>query len=1404
MAQVVPLGEPVNDAERRAIAFLRANLPNDYLVLHSFDLPQDTERHQIDIAVLAPHAVFLVDVKGTRGRIDVYGSRWYPEGRSAYFSPLAKLRDHARVFKDQLRQANPGSYNMSGVFVQATILLSESDAVLYDNDGRDGSDVVNFPDCVAYFTDDTLVPQRFSNDIRALIPQIRTTLAGQSRPRSTPLRYGNWEVVEALGRNERYTEYAVRHRIGDRGPTARMLLYRFDIYLPTQQRAEQRKLLTNGYRTLAGLPGHPNIISVRDLIEPEEDPGVIAYVMEDPKGQSLRPLLERENNGLTFDQKLGILRGVLKALAHAHRYKVVHRNLTPDAVILAADGDARLTGFEFARIDGPEARESSIAEQIVDVLDKLFQAPECKGDPGKATAASDLFSAGLIFYLLLTGERPFPNVQVMESTKAVFPSPPSQLRPDLPATLDSWLQQLCRFAPAERYPGADAALTALEKALAPTQEGPVGTESPPSSAPAEQTPDLRNLPANYRLTSNLVIETRLGRGTFGTAYKVYETYSDMRRVVKIVDYDRRSVLDRFQREYSLLAQLPPHPHVVKVVWGDLLPLGSPYIVFEFVDGIDVGEAIQARLLTPEELRDLTLQVAEGLQHLHINGVYHQDIKPSNLLWTGEGAKIIDFNVAVRLQDERGNAGGTRRYYPPDLDRTREPNQAEQIDRDVYALALTFYEGLSGGAYPWPDCDTPPLGKAPQPLRSDTVFGSKSSGGEEINPALVNLLQRALSPQRSERFPTAQAFREALVATHVLLPQRIAPPATAIPAPANAGVLTPERPNTNPFVPLLQTLYSQNPRSNAGTRGLDRIAELTYVPTRLDTDLLPAIQEGRFRLVVISGNAGDGKTAFLQKFERALFDDGAIVDERRPNGTSLSYKGHRFLTNYDGSQDEGNVENQAVLEGFFAPFAGNTASAWPDGETRIIAINEGRLIDFLAEVETSFPLLSRLLREGLRAASSRIQREAGEAEGAEQVAIINLNLRSLVGEPGGAPDSSLFDQTIERFIALENWEACAQCDLYDRCYISHNVRTLQDPTAGAKVRERLRNLFMLTHLRARLHITVRDLRSALSYLLVGVHSCDALHEIYGAGTKEARRTILEGFYFNSWRGGHTRSKDRLLALLRDIDMGESANPELDRNLSFPRSTQANERFTFRYRPDPSYETVLLERHFEDLPQSLSSNERTERIQGYQEYMAILRRRHFFERRDAEWREMLPYRYARDFAQILLGQQLPDQELVQLLTAINRGEGLVDSAVLGTGLALRVRRVERGTIRSYRFFKQERFTISRPDVASTVTRYLETLPAYIALEYRDETVPGRTHPLLQVNLDIYEMLRRLGDGYRPSVEELEGFYLALGVFKNALASAPYQEVILTETGRDFYRIQRENGGKLRMERLRGAII
>lgn len=1375
MAKVIAVGQPVNDSERQAIGYLRDHLPSAYTLLHNFEIVQDKEVFEIDLAILSPHAVYIVDIKGTLGRIDVYGNQWYPEGRSPFFSPLAKLREHAKIVKDLICESHSHRPELRNIHVQAAVLLTAANAQLVDTTGRDEPDVVYLNKSLLYFQDKTRVPDRRSHDIASLLHLIQSALQGKSRPAVSPRTYQHWQVEEKLGETKDHIDYRARNifasKLGKQNPTVRLRVYHADPYLPDEaSRQSQMREISNAYRTLSQLPPHANILAMRDFFISENGDECV-LVTDDFPGEALKKYLERSDLARTFDQKLRILRDTLAGLGHAHQYQVVHRNLTPNAILVGVDGQAKLTAFDYARVG--ENRDSTIAEQIIDKVDPLYQAPECYRELAQASPKSDLFSAGLIFYRLLTGVAAFHSIEQLFDQSAVFPSKPSALKSDLPVGFDAWLQKLCAFDPLDRFPNAIAAAQELEIFLSDVKPGLGYRVTASESVQPPKFPDLKDLPQGYNLGGRFIVQERLGEpGAFGVAYKVFDTYGDVNRVLKMILRNRSgTTLARLRQEYKALSNLPEHPNIVKVIWADRFTelKDTPYVVFEYLEGHSVDEFIKAQALSLGDARSIAEQAATGLAHIHKNNVYHQDIKPSNLLWTNRGVRIIDFNVAVSDLDD-GPGGGTRRYMPADFDPAGMPTVEDRIDRDLFALAITFYECVTG-QYPF-NTKIPEIDSHPKDAHEWTGF-------HDLSPAWVNLFKKALSPRRAERFHSADDLLAALKALPDPRPKLVLPielgVSSAIPE------LISNLPNHNPFVDYLLTLYSQSQRTNSGTRGLDALGSAVYVETLLDTHLRPAVLNGDFRLVIITGNAGDGKTAFIQQLENYVQSLGAQI-ERGINGSIFTWQERTYCSNYDGSQDEGDKENLSVLLEFLNQYEGDSASLWPAGETRLIAINEGRLVDFINANLGRFSLLANIIQKGLKGEQSQ-----------DGVAVINLNLRSVVADPDNS-NNAIFDRIIQRFIAPEFWESCDQCDLRDRCYVRHNIRTLGDPVAGPKVVERLKMLYTATHLRGRLHITLRDLRSALAYTLVGTRGCEDIHALYLNG-QDAVSEILAGFYFNSWHGGTKGSADRLLCLLKEIDIGETSVPDLDRQFDFlgPGSLELA-RFEFADRG--GYDDRIFKKLFDDLERAGLEANLKGYFQDHRQYVAMLRRRHYFERRDENWQSMLPYRQINRFLKMVQNPTDTHSELDDLLAAINRGEGLSDPNMIRHKLALRVRVVERGTVRSYRIFDGEAFQLSTPP-KTDAPKFLEYMPQGIELCYLSSV--GHSAELL-INLDIYEMLARLNDGYRPSIEEQQGFYRTLAVFKNVLASAPYQEVLITETGHEFYRMSRENEGILSFGRIR----
>ena len=1339
MAEIVGGGPPVNDSERAAIALLRDHGPDDWLVLHNIEILLRGSKYEVDLVVVTGHAVYVIDVKGTHGRVEVIGRRWYPSNRAPFYSPVAKLRGHARVLKGELQRRRS---ELSGIWVDALVVLTAPDAVLVDRSDAldaDAVDVARLDDLIDRMKDTSRVRSGYARDIGALRTTIIEALQGTVQLPSGPARFGNWVVRERLGGTDDVIEYRAGNAVAESSQSVLLRVYRADPFQPERVRAAERIAIANAYEILVKLPADRSVVGCNDFFATEDEDQYV-LVLDDVRGSALQLYLENPQSALAADRKLRILQDVLHGLAHAHAHRVIHRALTPSVVLVSGSGRAQLTGFDYARPEDP--RSHTVAERLAEVVDPAYMAPECQSRVQAMSRASDVYAAGVIAYQLLTGELPFVSSSDQHAKGSALPPEPLE-RAGVPRQIRDLLSRMCALAPSDR-PTAAESLVALSGA----ERG--------EPAPRRDN-GYRNLPEGYQLTRKYSVLRRLGKpGAFGTAYQVYDNLAAADRVVKIVDRDRESVIERLRHEYQLLLGLPPHPNVIRVEGADYLDGGeTPYLVFEYVDGHDVGELVAERLLGPADAVKLTLDAARGLVFLHTNGIYHCDIKPGNLLWADTGCKIIDFNVSVSAESTMSKIGGTSKYLPPDRNTAAPPTAADLADRDAYALGITFYQVLTGR---WPFTGTAPRA-GEQPLDPRT-----HGGLSDLSDALVQVVEQAIAPLRSQRFGSAAEFRDALEAiggqVHRPLPSSSEPPGTEQPAR-----------NLNPYIDYLQTLYSQSGGSNAGTRGRDPHEYDLYVATALDTCLVDDVLAGKYRLVVITGNAGDGKTAFLEQLIASAVDRGAQPAEPRANGADVRLLDGRWLrTNHDGSQDEGDKANDGVLGEFFAPYQGPALpEAEPDAEIRLIAINEGRLVDFLTAHTEQFSGLADTVLTGLTG-----------AETPDDLLVVNLNQRSVVAEPNDT-DLSIFDRMLARMTHDQFWQACASCDLAQVCYAPHNAQTFAHPSGGPKITRRLRELYTLAHLRGQIHITLRDLRSALAYMLTSGRSCTQIHELYRDGDAEQ---ILDGFYFNSW-AGTSGTRDRLLSHLGDLDLAAVPAPALDRRLAYLEPTGGQAMMTIDQRGE--YDLSLLGSMFDRLRSDDAVHDG---------YLASARRRFYFEAvDDRRAAGMLPYRSAERFLSwVAPGADLAAR-LSELIAAINRGEGLRDPDRLGNALALQVREVPGGTIRSYRLFPAAAFTLERSGADRSA--YLEQEPDGLVLSYTGTA--GHT-ARMRIQLDLFELLYRLRDGYLPGVAEEQGRFLELTIFKNELSSTPYQEVVLTTGGPDLHRIRRTPDGRLVMEELR----
>ncbi len=210
----------------------------------------------------------------------------------------------------------------------------------------------------------------------------------------------------------------------------------------------------------AGRLTHPNIVAIYDF---GEDAGTTYIAMEFVKGRELQDVLEKSERFQMHDV-VRIMDQLLEALGHAHANGVVHRDVKPANIIILGDGKVKVADFGIARV------ESSNLTQAGMVLGTpSYMSPE-QFMGQTVDGRSDLFSAGVILYQLLTGEKPFTGsvTTIMHKVLQEQPLPPSTLNVQVPKAFDAVMQKALAKRPDERYQTARDFAEAIRKAAAAT------------------------------------------------------------------------------------------------------------------------------------------------------------------------------------------------------------------------------------------------------------------------------------------------------------------------------------------------------------------------------------------------------------------------------------------------------------------------------------------------------------------------------------------------------------------------------------------------------------------------------------------------------------------------------------------------------------------------------------------------------------------------------------------------------------------------------------------------------------------------------------------------------------------------------------------------------------------------
>lgn len=831
----------------------------------------------------------------------------------------------------------------------------------------------------------------------------------------------------------------------------------------------------------------------------------------------------------------------LGALAEFHaggaeREPLVHRNLTRHTILVKHDNSPILTGFAYARIPSGVTVGSGALPRDAE---HATVAPEVRREGlGAADQRSDVYSLCACLESLFEGRderQSHRALEILNKGKTADPEHRLTL-----AELERELSELLGCSGLRVWP---------PPARYWTEEQVVGFRG-----------------RRYRIVA------RLGSGGQGTAFKVVELDRSSNEelgtyVAKVVHDPARG--EQILRAYSLarphLARHPGLSAILEVArqwcenefvallsWIEGTPLAGfagvfPLLAEEFGES---AEALAGRWLA---------RACEALGVLHRSGLIHGDVSPRNMIVSGGELVLTDYDCVTRIAEPLA-APGTLLYGSPSYGQGRPASPSD----DIYALAASFFHVLF---------DREPFQYGGQVAKNR---GLNWEGVDRASWAgLADFLDRATHPDPGSRFVSVE---EALAAIGVTASGGAAgegtrgetiPPRSMSRGPLVAAGGRAAAPVSGPVegqVPWLLQLLQSYPgscRGNSETRGLDTgFAAETYVPTPLEEALERDIRQRRVRLVILCGNAGDGKTALLQHLAERLGLGRHTSADRVIQG-KLS-NGLRVQMNLDGSAAWRGRSSDKLLDEFLEPFQDGGLGK---GVVGLLAINDGRLLEWMARSED---------RQGETALTRALYALVDDEPVPDQphLRFISLNRRSLVGSvaTGGTEiETPFLDRLVDQLYggpkAAEIWSPCQSCLANKHCEVLRAARVfgprgipglLQD-SARARARKQLFQALQAVHLRGETHITMRELRAALVYVLFGLHWCDD----YCRG---ARGKPLP-YWDRAFAPDSPARQGELLRELARLDPALESHPQIDRYLVAKRSPDSEQ-------TAPHYPDLLL--------------------------------------------------------------------------------------------------------------------------------------------------------------------------------------------------------------------------------------
>ncbi|WP_460362595.1 protein kinase domain-containing protein [Actinocorallia lasiicapitis] len=1059
MAELFVLGEYQGPGERETAETLARDLPQHWCVLAGRKL-SGPDRSDLDLVVVGERAIFLLEEKHWGPRIELGDQVWRVRGEERR-NPLDRVNHLARVLAGQLRGHVPGYRTAIGGrrIVVAGIVLSYEGVELAPTSDFIDGDAVKRLSDVSTWL--RLRDAEYGADLGGVREAVLRFLTGLPARGSLPERIGPYRIVQEIEPIE--TARCFHAKDGARTVILRCYpMHGWGPDLPPSGVVERERL------ALDRLEERDRTWQIHPAFADEVRQWTVVPVVP-AKGKNLMTSLriadpERTGNRLPRQVAADVVADAFRALGEVHEAGLVHRGLYPRRIYLGRGLRVKFSDFYLARASG----ERTITPEMNADADPgtPYRAPECRVNLAMAGPCSDVYSLALALSCWVLGDLPAePDVRAVR--KAITAEP--MIGDVLASCLDD---------DPGRRPSAEEAAERI-------------SETHTAGDPPTPVPGIETFQVGGIVDDRYELRQLLGQGGFAQTWRVWDRMALAERVIKRFHND--DLAEHALREFQA-ADVIRHDNCARVY--DISREAPRYLVLEYFPGVDLRYFSAHHAPDADRYRSIALDLLSALDHLHSRGILHRDITPKNVIVTPDHrGKLIDFGVAGRPRTT--TVVGTPPYSAPE----QSAGMGATARSDLYGFAVTMIYTMLR-RYPYGG--DPVSGEARRERLVPLTEDERRTWGA-LGAAMLDTLFTAASADPAERPGSAEelAFRLSLLGEM-----------------SETGGAR----EINPTVDDLRGLYRASTVGNGGNRGLDDdFSRDTYVPTLLDEKLLPAIVRGDPRWVLLTGNPGDGKTAFLVKVGETLRALGAeIVSEDAP-GWRMLLDGHVFIAVFDASESHDGKSSDELMREALLPAPGEQ----PDKRTALLAVNDGRLLHFLEAYDDEFDEEAMAVRRQLEG------RQRRDDPSDDRIIVVDLKRRTLARRPGGA---SLVSEILGRLTAAERWAVCDGCLSRAVCPIRHNAEELRGRAVDG-----VEELVATSHLRRQRRATFRDVRSALSWLITGDRSCADVHEARenGMDLRLAANAQVEDLAFDP------RSADYLIQEWAGLDPADTAAPDVER-------------------------------------------------------------------------------------------------------------------------------------------------------------------------------------------------------------------------------------------------------------------